>query len=218
LPGSKWQNCKARSYTWYNAIKKVNNAAQGNNTPCRTFLLKNTDEMKRFSYLIILLLTTFMVACEYDSPYSNYPVRFVFDSTIHPYNQARSFGEFICIKKGNPGQYKLTDALGNTQTVNIPEIHLQQGLFHYGLGGLIIGTPSTYGDGTMTAYDWACPKCDKARHRVEIDYKSAFKYATCPNCGVKFDLNSGGIPVEGESRPLWRYRIFDNGYEVIVQN
>ena len=116
MPGSKWQNCKARSYTWYNAIKKVNNAAQGNNTPCRTFLLKNTDEMKRFSYLIILLLTTFMVACEYDSPYSNYPVRFVFDSTIHPYNQARSFGEFICIKKGNPGQYKLTDALGNTQT------------------------------------------------------------------------------------------------------
>lgn len=167
------------------------------------------------------MLTSLLVitACEGDTPYSSYRANVIFDGTIYPYNQARSFGQFICIRQGaSIGEYKVTDAMGKTQTVSIPQIHLQQGKFYYGLGGLIIGTPSTYGDGTITAYDWACPKCDKARHRVEIDYKSAFKYATCPNCGVKFDLNSGGIPVEGESRPLWRYRIFDNGYEVIVQN
>ena len=176
--------------------------------------------MKRIAHITLLFISLLtFAACDGYNPYSSYHANIVFDGTIYPYNQARSFGQFICIRKGaNIGEYKVTDAMGKTQTVSIPQIHLQEGKFYYGLGGLIIGTPSTYGDGTMTAYDWACPKCDKARHRVEIDYKSAFKYATCPNCGVKFDLNSGGIPVEGESRPLWRYRIFDNGFEVIVQN
>ena len=173
--------------------------------------------MKKFTQLTLLLTIVLAFAgCEVENPYSSYRANIVFDGSIYPYNQARSFGLFICIKQGaNIGQYKVTDALGKTQTVNIPEIHLQQSRFYYGLGGLIIGTPSM-GDGTIWAYDWACPNCDLARYRVEIDYTMG--HATCPRCATKFDLNNGGIAIEGDSRPLWRYRVFDNGSEVIIQN
>lgn len=173
--------------------------------------------MKKITRLILLLSLAFTATgCDSDSPYSSYHANFIFDGNIHPYIQARSFGQFICVKQGaNIGQYKVTDALGNTQTVNVPQIHLQQERFYYGLGGLIIGTPSM-GDGTLWAYDWACPECDLARYRVEIDYTTG--HATCPRCNAKYDLNSSGIAIEGNARPLWRYRVFDNGSEVIIQN
>ena len=165
---------------------------------------------------MLLILALALAGCDGDNPYSIYHANIIFDGTIYPYNQARSFGQFICIRQGaNIGEYKVTDAMGKTQTVRIPQIHLQQGRFYYGLGGLIIGTPMNC-DGAIWAYDWACPTCDSQRHRVEIDY--SIGHAKCHNCAAVFDLNSGGIPVEGESRPLWRYRIFDNGLEVIVQN
>ena len=106
--------------------------------------------MKRIARTVLLLISILtFAACEGDYPYSSYHANVIFDGTIYPYNQARSFGQFICIRQGaNIGEYKVTDAMGKTQTVNIPEIHLQQGRFFYGLGGLIIGTPSM-GDGTI---------------------------------------------------------------------
>ena len=173
--------------------------------------------MKKFTHFLLSLFLLLTVAgCDGENPYSGYRVSVTFNGLIYPYNHARSFGQFICIKQGaNIGEYQVTDAMGKTQKVNIPEIYLQQGKFYYGLGGLIIGTPSM-GDETIWAYDWACPNCDRAYHRVEIDYSMG--HATCPNCAVKFDLNSGGIAIEGESRPLWRYRVIDYGSEVIIQN
>lgn len=155
--------------------------------------------------------------CSEENPYSGYHAHFVFDGTIHPYNQARSFGQYICVRRGaNIGEYRLTDAMGNTTVERVPEIYLQQGVFHYGLGGLIIGTPSAYGEGALIVYDWACPNCELEKYRVSIDY--VMGYATCSKCGVKFDLNSGGIAIEGKSSPLMRYRVIDNGSTVIVQN
>ncbi len=173
--------------------------------------------MKRALYILLLALTAFtFTACEEESPYSGYRVNFFFDATIHPYNQAKSPGQFICVRRGNnPGQYRLTDALGNTQNINIPQIQLQQNPFHYGLGGLIIGTPMTM-DGNLRAFDWACPNCEKASCRVDIDRTNG--HAACPECGVKFDLNSGGIAIEGKSRPMWIYRIFGADNSLIIQN
>lgn len=172
--------------------------------------------MKRTLLILATLSLFLLTACEDESPYSHYRVNFTFDATIHPYNQAKSLGQFICVRKGaNIGQYRLTDALGNTQSVNIPQIHLQQSPFYYGLGGLIIGTPMNM-DGNLWAFEWACPNCDLASRRLELD--RTYGHATCKECGVKFDLNNGGIPIEGKSRPMWHYRIFgpDNG--LVIQN
>lgn len=172
--------------------------------------------MKRALSILAAIATIMFVGCDSESPYSSYRVSFVFDSTIHPYNQAKSPGQFICVRKGaNLGQYRLTDALGNTQTFNIPQIQLQQNPFYYGLGGLIIGTPMAC-DGNMWAFDWACPNCDKASSRLNID--RTMGHGICPTCGVKFDLNSGGIAIEGKSRPMWVYRIFGTDNALLIQN
>lgn len=172
--------------------------------------------MKKAIQLLMIIATIF-VSCDDDSRYSIYRVNFSFDKNIHPYIQVNSFGQFICVKRksNNAGQYELTDALGYTQIVNIPEIQMQMSPFHYGLGGLIIGTPMNC-DGNIWAYDWSCPKCDSQRYRVEIDY--TIGHATCPRCATKFDLNSGGLAIEGESRPLWSYRVFDSSITVLIQN
>ena len=172
--------------------------------------------MKRTCLLLLILSAALFTSCEEESPYSKYMVNFSFDATIHPYNQALSPGQFICARKGaNIGQYRLIDALGNETTVNIPQIQLQQSPFHYGLGGLIIGTPMAC-DGNLWAFDWACPNCELASKRVIIDRELG--HAVCPGCGVKFDLNSGGIAIEGKSRPMWHYRIFGTDNKLVIQN
>lgn len=171
--------------------------------------------MKRAFFILAALLFT-LTACEVESPYSGFRAHFVFDATIHPYNQAKSPGQFISVRKGaNIGQYRLFDALGNETKVNIPQIQLQQSPFHYGLGGLIIGTPMAM-DGNMRAFDWACPNCEKASNRLNIDRNLG--HGICPGCGVKFDLNSGGIAIEGKSRPMWQYRIFGPDNSLVIQN
>lgn len=174
--------------------------------------------MRKNILFVLFAAVILLTGCsDDDNPYSGYRANFIFNGTEHPYNQARTPGQYICVKHGaNIGLYKLTDARGNTTTVQIPEIYLQQSTFHYGLGGLIIGTPSAYGDGNLMAFDWACPSCQVQKHRVKIDY--VMGHATCPKCSAKFDLNSGGIAIEGKSDPLMRYRVIDNGSTVIVQN
>ncbi len=172
--------------------------------------------MKRLAGILLTLTAILFTACDDESQYSIYRVNFIFDKSISPYIHVNSYGQFICIRRGTtPGQYRLTDPMGNTQTIEIPEIQIQMNPFHYGLGGLIIGTPMNC-DGNIWAYDWACPSCDNQRYRIEIDYNIG--HAKCPNCATVFDLNSGGIAIEGKSRPLWHYRVYINEPNVIVQN
>ena len=110
----------------------------------------------KITRIILILMTAMLASCNDESQYSFYRVNFLFDKSIYPYIQVNSYGEFICVKRGSTaGQYQLTDATGNRQTINIPEIQLQTNPFHYGLGGLIIGTPMNC-DGNIWAYDWAC--------------------------------------------------------------
>lgn len=172
--------------------------------------------MKRLTAILLTITAILFAGCDDESRYSIYRVNFVFDKSINPYIQVNSYGQFICVKRGTTaGQYKITDAMGNTQTVNIPEIQMQTSPFHYGLGGLIIGIPMNC-DGNIWAYDWACPSCDSQRYRVEID--RTIGHAKCPKCATVFDLNSGGIAIEGNSRPLWCYRVYINEPNVIIQN
>ncbi len=172
--------------------------------------------MKKIVSVLMLAATALLAGCDDESRFSIYRVNFIFDKSIHPYIQVNSYGQFLCVKRGaNAGQYKLTDAQGETKTYNIPEMQMQMNPFHYGLGGLIIGTPMNC-DGNIWAYDWSCPTCDSQRYRVEIDH--TIGHAICPKCATKFDLNSGGIAIEGKSRPLWQYRVIDTGTDVLIQN
>ncbi|MBR2637636.1 MAG: hypothetical protein IKD40_02185 [Bacteroidaceae bacterium] len=166
---------------------------------------------------IILLLLAILVlsGCETDSPYSGYAVYFTCDTGYYPFNHATSLGQFITVrrKQGGTPSYEVTDAVGNKHIHQLTEMEARQ-QFQYGLGGLIIGTPSLEG-GTLWAFDLACPNCDSQRHRLELD---DIGRAQCPNCNALFDLNSGGIPIEGKSRVMWRYRVFTAGTMVTIQN
>ena len=80
----------------------------------------------RIIKLLLILTTILFTACDDESQYSIYRVNFVFDKSIHPYNQVNTYGQFICIKRGaSAGQYNVTDATGYTQTVNIPQQQIQ---------------------------------------------------------------------------------------------
>lgn len=170
--------------------------------------------MKKTITLLTLILLTTTTSCDVESPTSGYQVYFTCDYAYHPFNQITSYGQFITIERKNKS-YEITDANGNKTTTYLTEIELRTP-YHYGLGGLIIGTPSMC-DGNIWVYDLACPSCEIARYRLEIA-RDATGLATCPNCGNIYDLNSGGIPIKGKSRPLWKYNYFTNGTTIVVRN
>lgn len=168
--------------------------------------------MKRgFIFLIVLLAG--LCSCETESPYSGYSVFFTCDAAFHPFNQMSGFGQFITIKRKSSTSYEITDVQGNVHIHHLSEAEARQ-QFYYGLGGLIIGTPSMQ-DGNIWAYDLACPNCDMARYRLKVN---GVGHASCENCGSVFDMNIGGIPIEGKTRIMWRYRVFTSGTFVTVQN
>lgn len=163
--------------------------------------------------LTLCLLLFGIVACDIESPYSGYQAYFYCDASFSPFNQIFGAGQFITIKRRSHSSYEVTDVFGNKQIKELTELEARQG-YYYGFGGFIVGTPSM-GDGNVWAYDWACPNCDVTVHRLEL---SDIGHATCHNCGAVFDLNSGGIPIEGKSRTLWRYKVLQAGNNITIQN
>lgn len=136
---------------------------------------------------------------------TQYPVSFVCDITYAPFNSVASMGQFLSVRlKANHTTYIVYNpALDKTTEEPVSEVEARS--FVFGLGGLIIGQPY-FNDGRSTyyAYDLACPHCDRAWARLTID---ALGNAACSHCEAVFDLNNGGIVVEGEGRPLYRYRV-----------
>lgn len=167
--------------------------------------------MKRVITALFAILMT--VSCDTESPYSGYSVFFTCDASFYPFNQMSSFGQFITIRRKSSTSYEITDAQDRKHTHNLSEAEARQ-KFYYGLGGLILGTPSLE-DGNIWAYDLACPNCEMARYRLLLD---EIGRASCDNCGSIYDLNCGGIPIEGKSRVLWRYRVHTAGTFITVQN
>lgn len=167
----------------------------------------------RLRILTIILMAFAIVACDTESPYSGYSANFSFDTSFAPFNQVTGFGQFITVRRKSSTSYEVTDAMGNTTVRQLSENEVRR-KFYYGLGGFIIGTPSL-GDGTVWAYDLACPECDMARYRLELDDVGR---ASCGHCGSVFDLNSGGIPIIGKARTMWRYRVTPNGTYMTIHN
>lgn len=152
-------------------------------------------------------------ACESESPYSGYSAYFVCDSAFPPFNVVTSPGEFVTVRGRNAASYEVTDPQGTKRTIQLTEQERLQGFF-YGLGGFIIGTPMMC-DGNVWAYDWACPECDMARYRLELN---GVGLATCPNCAAVYDLNIGGVPIENGRKVLWRYNVMPLGTQFVIRN
>ena len=173
-------------------------------------------QTKKMKKIIILLTLIFSItSCDIESPSSGYQVYFVCDMAYTPFNQITSFGQFITVKRKGTKSYEVTDANGYTTTHNLTEMELRTP-YYYGLGGLIIGTPST-SDGNIWVYDWGCPACDPGVQRLEIA-NDGTGHATCPKCHNVYDLNSEGIPINGKSRRLFRYKYLTSGTTIEIRN
>lgn len=87
-----------------------------------------------------------------------------------------------------------------------------------GYAGLIIGQ-SIYSQGyDYTVFDAACPV--EASRNVSIDVQDdGLGTAICPKCKTKYNLSSGGAPVEGEGKEyLKRYNVIVSGTTLQVRN
>lgn len=164
-------------------------------------MVKNT----RCISLLCALLFLLFAGCEgdYKEFCTQYQVSFSCDITNVPYNAVASMGQFISVRRktGSTSCTVFNPSLGKTTEAALSEIEARS--FALGLGGLILGQPF-FGDGSIYAYDLACPACDRASARLTIDTQG---YATCPKCDNVYDLNNGGLVTEGEGRPLYRYRV-----------
>lgn len=173
--------------------------------------------MKIGRILYLLLAALLLAACSDDEETSSgYPVSFSMDASVHPYNIVHGYGEFIVVTRSGASAYKVAYGAGEEKIENMTELQMQQGLY-FGLGGLVIGTPSAC-DGNVWAFDLACPKCDSQSKKLDVSLNTGVAHAHCAKCGSKYDLNSGGVPIEGETRTMWRYKVLRNDPYIIVQN
>ncbi len=171
----------------------------------------------RIALIAATIALALFASCSDDSEsiYSHYPVSFSCDASIHPYNIVHGYGEYLIITRNGAAAYDVEWAKGK-QTVRLTA---QQAMFGgplYGLGGLIIGKPMAC-DGNIMAFDLACPHCEEPGRTLTITHNNGV--AHCEKCNSKFDLNSGGLPIEGPvRRPLWRYSVTMNDPYMIIAN
>ncbi|MBO4597706.1 MAG: hypothetical protein J5676_07500 [Bacteroidaceae bacterium] len=160
---------------------------------------------KNLNRIILMALLCFWAsACGdvYNSG-STYRVNFTCNVSFSPYNVAQSMGQFISIRKTSSSKLLITKMDGTTHTQTLTEA--KQLSVYLGLGGLILGTPTLNNDNAgLVCYDLACPACNLGSARVSFDDKGIAK---CASCGNQYDLNNGGILIEGKGRPLWNYRL-----------
>ena len=157
--------------------------------------------------LLLAVLLSMATGCtsDYKEFCTQYQVSFSCDITNAPYNAVASMGQFVTIRRrtGSTSCTVFNPSLSSTVDVPLSEVEMRS--FAYGLGGLILGQPYFGSDsGGVYAYDLACPACDRASARLDINAQG---YATCPRCDNVYDLNNGGLVTQGEGRPLYRYRV-----------
>ena len=174
----------------------------------------------RYKLLAIIAAAMLATACTDEESSGGYPVYFKCGDE-YPVSITHGSGQFIQIERDGASAYKLTYYEGDVRRekrVQRTAAEIREGALRYGLGGLIVGTPSAY-DGERWAFDLACPKCELASRKLTIDLDEGFAHAHCTKCASKFDLNSGGIPIEGDSRrAMFRYKVYRDGTFMVIIN
>lgn len=155
------------------------------------------------------------VACSrsYEVFSSKYPASFSCDISKSPFNKVQTSGYFLSVRPTpQMDGYRVTEPDGREQIIYFTEV--QNRVFSFGLAGLIIGKPY-FGDDAYYAYDLGCPQCDRKSICLNVSMEGK---AICAKCNTTYDLNNQGVPLTGDSRPLYRYRATLNGNKVMVYN
>ena len=192
---------------------------------------------KKIGERIIILSALFMlIACKdvIDYEYSNYHCNLTIDNSVHldatlaSSMNALSPGVFTTIKPlYRDGVYyfhfRNNQGLESKKQFNAIDERLQSNLRVGMSNGLIVGFGNLDTPAHFYAYDLQCPNCFSTNALPLRSYElklSSDGLATCTNCHRKYNLNTGGNIVSGDSgKKLTRYRASSTGpYGVLGVN
>ena len=180
---------------------------------------------------LLLLVPAVLASCDgAQYEYSSRRSYLVIDNSVHqdptlasamtPYSGV--FTAITVVNNGGAQYFKFTSNQGQT-TQSIFNAIDQRRTVVLGMNqGLIVGY-TVWADLTFYAYDRECPNCFEPEAipvRSKALQMSSSGIATCQTCHRKYDLNSGGIIVEGDKgEKLVRYRAGTTGaYGVLNVN
>lgn len=175
--------------------------------------------MKKFTSYLFLFTSSFLLSsCTAEQEFTTWPCRFVYDNSIHldqtlatATNPAIT-GIFCKITERVQGGTKYlvfenNQGLSSEQRETAEDLRMNLRL---GLnGGIIVGFSHFSG---FAGYDIQCPNCVRKEnnrtnpnYRVNMDSKGI---ATCSKCKKQYDMNNGGLIINGEEgdKGLERYR------------
>lgn len=166
--------------------------------------------MKTLQAFLLLLL---MYSCSADREYSTWSCRFAYNNQIHndatlaSALDAASRGTFCIITESTQAGVKYLNFQNNQGMATRTPMTAQevQSKFIIGLNnGIIVGfqTFNTEPYGGFVGYDVQCPNCVRRENNTATpNYRvtmSTAGIATCSKCGLKYDMNNGGIVQNGE--------------------
>ena len=181
--------------------------------------------MKHHQFLLASLLL--LTGCSADKEFSEWPCRFEYDNSIHSDATLASAldkssrGVFCLITESTRGGVKYLNFQNSSGLISEPvaeSYEEAQKQFILGLNnGIIVGFQTLNTDsphGGFMAYDQQCPNCVRNENNtVNPNYRIQMSdngIATCGKCGKKYDLNNGGIILNGNKD--------DTGLEKYVAN
>lgn len=175
----------------------------------------------------LLAVSCLLVGCEADEEYSTHACRFSYNNMIH--NDAtlasamddKSRGVFCLISENTRGgvRYLLFENSAGMKSDPVVETAEEvEAKFILGLNnGIIVGFQTLNSDGAyggFVGYDVQCPNCVRRENNtLNPNYRVSMAstgIATCSKCGKKYDMNNGGIVLNGEKG--------DTGLEKYVAN
>ena len=182
--------------------------------------------MRKLLPLLTLLL---LMACKAENEFSTWPCRFAYDNAIHQEEtlatamEPNSRGVFCQITEHVQGGVKYL-RFSNNQGLSSQLVETfteQQANFVLGLNnGIIVGYQTFVNDGFgagFVAYDVQCPNCVRRQNNtISPNYRVVMAntgIAACSKCGLKYDLNNGGIVQNGqqEDKGLEKYAASTTG-------
>ena len=178
--------------------------------------------MKKLWSAMILAAVMMLAGCDTQDEYSDYRANFVFQQCLSvPQLQAGlsgSPGTFCTIRSsGNNYIFECNDVDGS---FTYTKTAVDQRLMPIFIAGLIVGTPVL--DQQLTAYDLACPNCNRSFITRQLQFSDERTTLVCPRCHCKYSLQTQqGLLVEGNTTAttLIRYKAtYDGMNNLYVHN
>lgn len=173
---------------------------------------------------LFLLFVFFLAGCGTDYEYSSYPCYFVFDNSTHQDATLASAlnvnapGTFCYISQSTKSgatyvNFSTNQGLSSSQLKNAID---QKTTYVLGINnGIIVGYGNLDNPAVLYAYDHQCPNCANSSSAYSPKYPLSMSTdgkATCAKCNRVYDMNNGGIIVNGaQGDKLWRYHVSSRG-------